>query len=169
MNLPGSVEFSNTEEMNRLKSLCAENYFDSVENKFVNLYFFYVLQGQCEQYKKITVELKAKGILSRDTLTDEIVKNRTEGGRRYHVTGIYSFQFDERDLVKFAETPCRYFHNHAQVEPIHFSKSPELFQHHNSVFIWLSCEQQRKTKRVDLKHVSEKHSSEKRATVKHYD
>lgn len=162
MNLPGSMEISNTEEMNRLKSLCSENYFDYVENKFVHIYFFYVLQGQCEQYKKITVELKAKGILARDTLTDEIVKNRTEGGRRYHVTGIYSFQFDEKDLVKFAETPCEYFHNHSQVEPIQFNKSPELFQHHNSVFIWLSCEQQRKTKRVTEK-------PDKRSTIKHYD
>lgn len=172
MNLPGSPEVSNTDEMNRLKSLCSENYFDYVENKFVHLYFFYVLQGNCEQYKKITVELKANGLLSRDTLTDEIVKNRTEGGRRYHVTGIYSFQFDEKDLVKFAESPTHYFHNHSQVEPIHFAKSPELFQHHNSVFIWLGCEQQRKTKRFDPKraekHANEKHS-EKRATVKQYD
>ena len=78
MNLPGSTEVSNTEEMKRLKSLCAEEYFEYAENKFVNLYFFYVLQGSCEQYKKITVELKANGLLSRDTLTDEIVKNRTE-------------------------------------------------------------------------------------------
>jgi len=168
MNLPGSMEISNTEEMNRLKSLCSENYFDYVENKFVHIYFFYVLQGQCEQYKKITVELKANGLLSRDTLTDEIVKNRTEGGRRYHVSGIYSFQFDETDLVKFAESSTHYFHSHSQVEPIHFAKSPELFQHHNSVFIWLGCEQQRKTKRfIAEKHASEKHS-DKRATAKHY-
>jgi hypothetical protein len=167
MNLPCSTEVSNLEEMKRLKSLCAENYFEYVENKFVNLYFFYVLQGQCEQYKKITVELKPQGILSRDTLTDEIVKNRTEGGRRYHVNGIYSFRFDEKDLVKFAESPSHYFHNHTQVEPIQFAKSPELFQHHNSVFIWLGCEQQRKTKRFNEK--SEKHASEKRATAKHYD
>jgi hypothetical protein len=164
MNLPGSTEVSNTDELNRLKTLCSEQYFDYVENKFVNLYFFYVLQGNCEQYKKITVELKTNGLLSRDTLTDEIVKNRTEGGRRYHVTGIYSFRFDEPDLVKFAETTGHYFHNHAQVEPIHFPKSPELFQHHNSVFIWLTCEQQRKTKRFN-----DKLASEKRATVKHYE
>jgi len=168
MNLPGSMEISNAEELKRLKSLCDENYFDYVENKFVHLYFFYVLQGQCEQYKKITVELKAKGILSRDTLTDEIVKNRTEGGRRYHVTGIYSFQFDETDLVKFAECPAHYFHSHSQVEPIQFANSPELFQHHNSVFIWLSCEQQRKTKRFIEKHAS--HASVNgRGTLKHYD
>ena len=169
MNLPGSTEVSHTEEMTRLKSLCDEHYFDYVENKFVHLYFFYVLQGQCEQYKKITVELKANGLLSRDTLTDEIVKNRTEGGRRYHVNGIYSFRFDETDLVKFVESPSHYFHNHSQVESIHFAKSPELFQHHNSVFIWLGCEQQRKTKRFNEKRATDKHATEKRATVKHYD
>lgn len=161
MNLPSSTEIFNIDEMNRLKTLCSEDYFKSVENQFVHLYFFYVLQGNCEQYKKITVELKTNGLLSRDTLTDEIVKNRTEGGRRYQVNGIYSFRFDETDLVRFAESSTHYFHNHTQIEPIQFGKSPELFQHHNSVFIWLGCEQQRKTKRFNDK-------TEKRNTIKSY-
>lgn len=161
MNLPNSTEVSNLEEISKLRSLCSDNYFEQVTNKFVNLYFFYVLQGNCEQYKKITVELKPNGLLSRDTLTDEIVKNRTEGGRRYHVSGIHSFRFDETDLVKFAETNGNYFHSHAQVEPIQFGPSPELFQHHNSVFIWLSCEQQRKTKRCEILN--------KRSTLKFHD
>jgi hypothetical protein len=150
MNLPTCLDITNTEEIKKIKTLCEDQYFDYVENKYVNLYFFYVLQGNCEEYKKITVELKAKGVLSRDTLTDEIVKNRTEGGRRYHVSGIYSFKFDEPDLVKFAESNGHYFHNHTQVEPITFPRSPELFQHHNSVFIWMSCEQHRKTKRSEM-------------------
>jgi hypothetical protein len=156
MNLPTPIEMTPIEEMKRIKSLCDENYFDYVENKYANLYFFYVLQGNCEEYKKITVELKSKGLLSRETLTDEIVKNRTEGGRRYHVNGIYSFCFDESNLANFAEsvtkgqvTKGQYFHSHSQVEPIHFPPSPELFQHHNSVFIWLGCEQHRKTKRTE--------------------
>ena len=152
MNLPRPIDITTTEEIKRIKALCDDNYFDYVDNKFVNLYFFYVLQGNCNEYKKITVELKAKGVLSRETLTDEIVKNRTEGGRRYHVNGIYSFRFDETDLVKFAESDTNpsYFHSHSQVEPISFPSSPELFQHHNSVFIWLGCEQHRKTKRTDV-------------------
>jgi hypothetical protein len=150
MNLPTSKEVPNTEEMKKLKSLCEDNYFECVDNKFVNLYFFYVLQGACEQYKKIVVELKPNGLLSRDILTDEIVKNRTEGGRRYQVSGIYSFRFDEKDLVSFATQPGEYFHNHAQVEPIHFLPSPELFQHHNSLFVFLHCEHQRKTKRCEI-------------------
>jgi len=150
MNLPASIEITNTEEIKKIKSLCEEQYFDYVENKFIHLYFFYVLQGNCEEYKRITVELKANGVLSRETLNDEIIKNRTEGGRRFHVTGIYSFRFDESDLVKFAETYPRYFHNHTQVESIQFPKSPELFQHHNSVFIWMGCEQHRKTKRTEM-------------------
>jgi hypothetical protein len=151
MNLPRPVDISSTEEIKRIKTLCDDNYFDYVDNKFVHLYFFYVLQGNCEEYKKITVELKANGLLSRDTLTDEIVKNRTEGGRRYHVNGIYSFRFDEKNLLHFAESePNKYFHNHTQVEPIQFPPSPELFQHHNSVFIWLGCEQRRKTKRTEV-------------------
>jgi len=150
MNLPGSKEVPSTEEMKKLKALCQDDYFECVDNKFVNLYFFYVLQGNCEQYKKIVLELKPKGLLSRDVLTDEIVKNRTEGGRRYHVSGIYSFRFDEKDLVSFATQSGQYFHNHTQVEPIHFAPSPELFQHHNSLFIFLGCEQQRKTKKCEI-------------------
>lgn len=161
MNLPRSVDITNVEEVKKIRSLCDDKYFEYVDNKFVNLYFFYVLQGNCEEYKKITVELKMNGILARDTLTDEIVKNRTEGGRRYHVNGIYSFRFNETDLVKFSETetePGSYFHNHTQVEPIQFPPSPELFQHHNSVFIWMGCEQHRKTKRSEM--------SGKRTTLK---
>lgn len=144
------MTISNIEEIQRIKTLCNEHYFDYVENKFANLYFFYVLQGNCEQYKKITVELKQNGTLSRETLTEEIVRNRTEGGRRYHVNGIYSFKFDETNLADFAENSGNYFHNHTQVESIPFPPSPELFQHHNSVFIWLSCDQQRKTKRCEI-------------------
>ena len=146
------MEITNTEEIKKIKSLCEDQYFDYVENKFIHLYFFYVLQGNCEEYKRITVELK-NGVLPRETLNDEIVKNRTEGGRRFHVTSIYSFRFDETDLTKFAEVSDsqeRYFHNHSQVESIPFPKSPELFQHHNSVFIWMGCEQRRKTKRAEM-------------------
>ncbi len=150
MNLPGYKEVPSTEEMKKLRSLCNDQYFNYADNKFINVYFFYVLQGNCEQYKKLTVELKPNGILSRDTLTDEIVKNRTEGGRRYQVTGIYSFRFDEKDLVSFAEKSGEYFHNHGQVEQVQFMPSPELFQHHNSMFIFLNCDQQRKTKRCEI-------------------
>jgi hypothetical protein len=151
MNLPRSdVTNTETEEIKKIQELCEDQYFDYVENKYVQLYFFYVLQGTCEEYKKITVELKANGILSRETLTDEIVRNRTDHGRRYHVTGIYSYRFDEPDLVKFSTTKGNYFHNHGQIETIQFPPSPELFQHHNSVFIWMSCEQHRKTKRAEL-------------------
>lgn len=150
MNLPTSTFLPNNEEIGIIKELCEDRYFDYVENKYIQLYFFYVLQGNCEEYKKITVELKANGTLSRETLTDEIVRNRTEHGRRYHVTGIYSYRFDETDLVQFSTTQGKYFHNHSQVESIQFPPSPELFQHHNSVFIWMSCEQHRKTKRVEM-------------------
>ncbi len=142
-------------DLTKLRSLCEDQYFDYVENKFVHLYFFYVLQGNCEQYKKITVELK-HGLLTKETLTDEIVKNRTEGGRRYQVNGLYSFRFDEPDLVRFAQAPetkeTSYLHAHKQIEAIEFAKSPELFQHHNSMFIVLGCENQRKTKRTELPH-----------------
>lgn len=152
-------------DITKLRSLCEEQYFDYVENKFIHLYFFYVLHGNCEQYKKITVELK-NGTLTKEALTDEIVKHRTEGGRRYQVNGLYSFKFDETDLVHFAETQLAktqsmsqstetktqspYLHTHKQVEAVEFPKSAELFQHHNSMFILLGCENQRKTKRTDV-------------------
>jgi hypothetical protein len=137
------------EEREKLKSLCEDHYFDYVENKFVHLYFFYVFQGNCEQYTKTTVELK-RGILTRETMTDEIVRHRNQGGRRYHVTGIYRFCFDEPDLMKFVETPVSYLHTHKQVEVAPFPKSPELFQHHNSMFILLGCDQTRKSKRTEM-------------------
>jgi hypothetical protein len=136
-------------ELNKLKELCEDQYFETVENKYIQVYIFYILQGNCEKYKKTTVELK-KGTLMRETLTEEIVKHRNEGGRRYHVTGIYSFRFDETDLLKFAELSSSYLHTHKQIENIPFDPSPELFQHHNSMFVLMGCEQSRKTKRTDI-------------------
>ena len=136
------------DEVKKLKEMCEEQYFDYVENKYIQVYIFYVLQGTCEKYKKTTVELK-KGVLMKETLTEEIVKHRNEGGRRYHVTGIYSFRFDDPDLLNFAQSPRSYLHTHKQIEHIPFSKSPELFQHHNSMFVLMGCEQARKTKRTE--------------------
>ncbi len=136
------------EEVEKLKSLCEDQYFEYVENKFVHIYFFYVLHGTCEQSAKSTAELK-RGVLTRETLTDEIVKHRNLAGRRNHVTAIYHFLFDEPDLVKFAESSVSYLHTHKQIEPMTFAKSPELFQHHNSVFILMGCDQSRKSKRTE--------------------
>ncbi len=136
------------EELEKLKALCEEKYFDYVDNKFVQVYFFYVLHGHCDQSAKATVELK-RGILTRESLTDEIVRHRNQGGRRYHVTGIYSFLFDEPDMMKFATSTASYLRTHKQIEMMSFPKSPELFQHHNSVFILMGCDQSRKSKRTE--------------------
>lgn len=137
------------EEIEKLKTLCADQYFDYVENKFVQVFFFYIFQGKCEQYIKTTAELK-RGVLTREALTDEIVRHRNQGGRRYHVTGIHSFTFDEKDLVHFAEQSPSYLHTHKQVELITFPNSPELFQHHNSVFVLMGCDHTRKSKRTEI-------------------
>jgi hypothetical protein len=36
------------------------------------------------------------------------------------------------------------------MEPIVFPHSPELFQHHNSVFVLMGCDQSRKSKRTEV-------------------
>jgi hypothetical protein len=133
-----------------LSSLCKENYFTMAENKYVNLYFLYILNGTCEEYKKTVVELTGESILSKDDFMGEIIKYRMNCGRKYNVSGIYSYRlnFNNNELENFMNNSDECFFSHSQVESIKFPDSIELFQHHNSIFVLLTSDQVKKTKRL---------------------
>lgn len=133
--------------MDRLVQLCEENYFKTADNLFVNLYFFYLQNGTCEDYRKVQVPLK-EGVLTKEEFTGELLKHRVFKGQRYQLYQLYHYHVN----VLEEQLPEMDIHNafegHAQVEPMEFPPSLELFQHHNSVFVFLSTEQARKTRRV---------------------
>jgi hypothetical protein len=142
-----SIEHDNDECMDILRQLCDDNYFNMAENKFVNLYFLYIVNGTCDQYKKEVVELRGDSLLTREDFMAEIIKYRVNAGRKFNVIGIYSYrpEFTNDELEQFVTLPVNCFFGHSQVETIRFPESIELFQHHNSVFILMSSDQVKKT------------------------
>lgn len=140
-------------DIKTLKNLCEdeeEDYFNLVDNQYVNIYFFYCIHGNCEQYKKVVLPLKLSSLTKEDFMA-EIVKNRNNHGRRFNLSGIYSFKnsLTKEDLETFITNPekINLFYEYKQVESILFNKSIEIFQHHNSVFVFLSCDQNKKSRK----------------------
>ena len=135
--------------MDRLVQLCEENYFKTADNLFVNVYFFYIQNGTCEEYRKTQVPLK-EGVLTKEEFTGELLKHRVFKGQRYQLYQLYTYHVN----VEEENLPDMNIHNsfegHAHVEAMEFPPSLELFQHHNSVFVFLSTEQVRKTRRTLL-------------------
>lgn len=149
MNFSCSKDIENDDSdcMDILRELCEDNYFTMAENKFVNLYFLYIVNGNCEQYKKEVVELRGDSMLTREDFMSEIIKYRINNGRKYNVIGLYSYrpEFTNDEMEQFVTLPVNCFFSHSQVETIRFPESIELFQHHNSVFILMSSDQIKKT------------------------
>ena len=135
--------------MDRLVQLCEENYFKTADNLYANVYFFYIQNGTCEEYRKVQVPLK-EGVLTKEEFTGEMLKHRVFKGQRYQLYQLYHYHVNllEENLPDMDIR--NEFSSHTQVEPIDFPPSLELFQHHNSVFVFLSTEQVRKTRRALL-------------------
>jgi hypothetical protein len=131
------------EDLSKLKD---EFVKEDVSN--INIYFLYSVNNVCEQYKKIVVNV-VDGRFTKDELYSEIIKNRNEGGRRYNVNGIYSYNFDVNELFEYIETDkddhC--FKEYKQIENIIFKPSINYFQHHNSLFVFFTNEKGKSTRR----------------------
>jgi hypothetical protein len=149
MNLPQPTK--PLENFDKLRSLCETGYFQKSPNQFVNIYFFYAINGHCEQYKKSVLPLKL-GVLTREDFMAEIISHRIDTGRRYNVSSIYSYKVEtkENEIEEFVKTANVPFTTYTQVEAISFPPSLELFQHHNSVFVFLSSDQAKKSRKTSL-------------------
>ncbi len=153
MNFPTPVLTQISQnDIKTLNNLCDddEDYFNLVDNQYVNIYFFYSINGNCDQYKKVVLPLKMSTLTKEDFMA-EIIKNRNNHGRRFNLSGIYSFKnsLTKDNLESFLSNPDNHnmFYEYKQVENISFHKSIEIFQHHNSVFVFLSCDQAKKSRK----------------------
>ena len=136
-----------------------KDQFNRVDIQNIYIYFLYVVNHTCENYKRIVIPIN-DGVLTKDTLMTEILKNRNEGGRRFNVTGIYNYNFDKDDLVDFMNNGHT-LNEFTSVQDIPFNKSIDYFEHHNSAFIFLSNEKGKNTKKTNniprkktLKHIT---------------
>ena len=143
MNFSSYVEDNLREEIEK-----HEDNFTKAVPEYVNIYFFYVINNQCDEYMKEVVPLN-QGILSKESLLAEIVKKRNEG-RRFNISGIFSYHFNVEDLADFVENGDNGFHEYTEVEAINYNPSVDYFQHHNSLFVFLTNEKNKHTKKSSI-------------------
>ena len=136
-----------------------KDQFIRVDVQNIYIYFLYVVNQTCENYKRIVLPIN-DGVLTKDILMAEIIKNRNDSGRRFNVTGIYNYNFDKDDLVEFMNNG-HVLNEFTNVVDIPFNKSIDYFEHHNAAFIFLSNEKSKNTKKTNtiprkktLKHMT---------------
>jgi hypothetical protein len=141
MNFSSSMIDKNYEEMiNNFK-----NNSNVIEIENIYVYFFYNVNNTCDSYKREIVNL-TNGTLLKETLMKEIVKNRNDSGRRFNVSGIYSYNFDTTDLTNFLDNEIE-FKEYTNVDNIKFNNSIDFFEHHNSLFVFFTNEKNKNTKK----------------------
>lgn len=141
MNFSSSMIDKNYEEMiNNFK-----NNTNVIEIENIYVYFFYNVNNTCDSYKREIVNL-TNGTLLKETLMKEIVKNRNDSGRRFNVSGIYSYNFDTTDLTNFLDNEIE-FKEYTNVDNIKFNNSIDFFEHHNSLFVFFTNEKNKNTKK----------------------
>lgn len=152
MNLPtnnetfdSAIDTDLSDKINRIMK--ETTYFNNSTVNLANIYFFYCINHNLEQYTKIVVPLKL-GVLNKDELLATILKYRTNDGRRFNVSGIYNYQFKPLDLATFIKENTLEMNEYTQVEEITFKPMIELFQHHSSVFILLNNEKIKNTRKT---------------------
>jgi hypothetical protein len=147
MNLPEmdkDVDDKLTEKIEKIMN--ETTMFNKSAVDMINIYFFYCVNNTLEQYTKIVVPLKV-GILKKDELLTNILKHRTNDGRRFNINGIYAYQFNTDVLEFFKNEECE-FKEHSQVEDIIFEPMVELFQNYSSIFIILNNEKTKHTRKI---------------------
>lgn len=143
MNFSSFVEENLREEISK-----HENNFIKTCPEFVNIYFFYVINNQCDEYVKEVIPLH-QGVLSKESLLAEIVKKRNDG-RRFNISGVYSYHFNVEDLAGFVENGDKGFTEYTDIEAINYNPSIDYFQHHNSLFVMLTNEKHKNTKKTNI-------------------
>ena len=74
-----------------------KDQFNKIEIQNIYIYFLYVVNQTCENYKRIIIPVN-DGVLSKESLMSEIIKNRNDSGRRFNVTGIYNYNLNWYNL-----------------------------------------------------------------------
>jgi len=121
------------------------NNSNVIEIQNIYVYFFYIVNNTCDTYKREIVNL-TNGTLLKENLMTEIVKNRNDSGRRFNVSGIYSYNFDTTDLTNFVDNELP-FTEYNNVDNIKFNNTIDFFEHHNSLFVFFTNEKNKNTKK----------------------
>ena len=148
MNFEKDVKEHHHKLKEKIEHLQKANVFDKTPVKDLHLFFFYVINQKLEQYKRIDVSIP-KSILSKDLLLSHILKNKKEDGRKFIVTGIYKYHFNEPNLSEFIDhnSLSNCLSTFQKVEDIPYEKSIDIFQDYSSLFIVLQNEKQIQTRR----------------------
>ncbi len=131
-----------------IKKLENTTLLDKSKVKDIHLFFFYVINQKLETYKRMDLSL-VDSTLSKNILLSHILKNKKEDGRKFNITGIYKYHFNEDNLCNFIESNVLsdWFTSLNKVEDIPYDESIEIFQDYSSLFIILQNEKAIKTKR----------------------
>ena len=131
-----------------IKRLQTSSLFDKSKVNDIHLFFFYVINKKLESFKRIDLSI-SDSVLTKNELLSNILKNKKEDGRKFNITGIYKYHFNETDLSDFVDnnTLSSWFTSLSKVDDVPYEESIEIFQDYTSLFIVLQNEKSVKTKR----------------------
>ena len=147
MNFDTDVNEHQTNIKDTISRLQNTTLFNKSQVKDIHLFFFYVINQKLETFKRIDVSID--GTLTKNILLTHILKNKKEDGRKFNITGIYKYHFNEKDLSDFIDnnTLTQWFSSLDKVDDVTYEESIEIFQDYSSLFIVLQNEKSIKTKR----------------------
>lgn len=147
MNFDTDVKEHQNNIKDTIARLQTSTLFNKSQVKDIHLFFFYVINQKLETFKRIDVSIN--GTLTKNILLTHILKNKKEDGRKFNITGIYKYHFNENDLSDFVDnnTLTQWFSSLDKVDDVTYEESIELFQDYSSLFIVLQNEKSIKTKR----------------------
>jgi hypothetical protein len=147
MNFDTDVKEHQNNIKDTIARLQTSTLFNKSQVKDIHLFFFYVINQKLETFKRIDVSID--GTLTKNILLTHILKNKKEDGRKFNITGIYKYHFNENDLSDFVDnnTLTQWFSSFDKVDDVTYEESIEIFQDYSSLFIVLQNEKSIKTKR----------------------
>lgn len=147
MNFDTDVKEHQNNIKDTIARLQTSTLFNKSHVKDIHLFFFYVINQKLETFKRIDVSIN--GTLTKNILLTHILKNKKEDGRKFNITGIYKYHFNENDLSDFVDnnTLTQWFSSFDKVDDVTYEESIEIFQDYSSLFIVLQNEKSIKTKR----------------------
>ena len=148
MNFDTDVNEHQAHIKETIKKLQTSSLFDKSKVKDIHLFFFYVINKKLESFKRIDLSI-SDSVLTKNELLSNILKNKKEDGRKFNITGIYKYHFNETDLSDFVDnnTLSNWFTSLSKVDDVPYEESIEIFQDYTSLFIVLQNEKSVKTKR----------------------
>ena len=148
MNFDTDVNEHQAHIKETIKRLQTSSLFDKNKVNDIHLFFFYVINKKLESFKRIDLSI-SDSVLTKNELLSNILKNKKEDGRKFNITGIYKYHFNETDLSDFVDnnTLSSWFTSLSKVDDVPYEESIEIFQDYTSLFIVLQNEKSVKTKR----------------------